>query len=159
VAPPHSLLAVHPRQLWVPGSHTGVPPPHCALDTQATQVPEATAQAGVAPVQRAAFVAEQAPQAPVGWHAGVAPPQSASLAQPRQIVAGTSQTGVVPVQRVAFVAEQTLHTPLGTHAGEPPWQSLSSTQPRQSCVVLSQMGVGSQQLALVTHRTHVPVAT
>ena len=38
--------------------HTGVAPPHCAFDTQGTQVAVGTLQAGVAPAHCVAFVAE-----------------------------------------------------------------------------------------------------
>jgi len=37
---------------------TGVVPPHCALDTHGTQVAVGVSQAGVAPEQALAFVAE-----------------------------------------------------------------------------------------------------
>jgi hypothetical protein len=39
VAPPQSPSRPQPRQTWLPASQIGVVPPHCALLTQATQVP------------------------------------------------------------------------------------------------------------------------
>ena len=47
-------------------------------------------------MQRALFVAEHSPHAPVGWHAGVVPPHSPSAAQARQVCVAVLQTGVVP---------------------------------------------------------------
>jgi hypothetical protein len=81
---PQSALPPHARQAWLPESQTGVVPPHCAFDRQATQLPAVVSQTGVAPLQRLALLAEQMPQAPLGWQAGCAPPHSLSPAQPRQ---------------------------------------------------------------------------
>ena len=39
VAPPHSPSLAQARQAWVAVLHTGVEPPHCALDVHGTQVP------------------------------------------------------------------------------------------------------------------------
>jgi len=39
VAPPHSPSPAQARQVCVAVLHTGVVPPHCAFDTQGTQVP------------------------------------------------------------------------------------------------------------------------
>jgi hypothetical protein len=86
-----SALLPQARQVCEPRSQTGVVPPHCAFDTQATQVPLVVLQTGVAPVQRVALVAEQMPQAPEGWQAGIAPPHSLSPAQPRQVWVAMSQ--------------------------------------------------------------------
>ena len=86
--------------------HTGEPPLHVALDTQATQVPPATSQTGVAPVHFAVFVAEHAPHAPVGSHAGVVPPHSTSPAHARQVCVAALHTGFVPVQS-AFATQAT----------------------------------------------------
>ena len=114
--------------------HTGVVPPHCAFDTHGTHVPVAVKQAGVAPEQALAFVAEHCPHAPDDWHAGVAPPHSLSPPQARQVwvvvlqigtvpphcafdTQGThvpdvvKQTGVAPEQALAFVAEHWPHAP------------------------------------------------
>ena len=66
-------------------SHTGVAPLHCASLVQATQVPEAVKQRGVAPVQSVVLVAEHWPQMPLAMQAGVAPLQSPSPLQPRQL--------------------------------------------------------------------------
>jgi hypothetical protein len=74
----------------------GAVPVHCAFDVQGTHVPIAAKQAGVAPVQRTAFVAEHWPQAPDGWHAGADPPHSLSPPQARQVRVLRLQTGVVP---------------------------------------------------------------
>ena len=38
VVPPHSLSPLQARQVWVPVLHTGAVPPHCALETQGTQI-------------------------------------------------------------------------------------------------------------------------
>jgi hypothetical protein len=84
VAPPHSPSPAQGRQAWVAVPQIGLLPPHWALPRHATQVPGPTSQAGVAPVQAVAFVAEHCPHAPDGSHAGVAPPQSPSPAHPRQ---------------------------------------------------------------------------
>ena len=91
-------------------SQTGVAPPHCAFDVQATQRPAPTSQAGVVPVQRVALVAEHWPQAPPGWQAGVAPPHSLSPEQARQVWNAGSQTGVAPEQSAA--ARQVTHVPV-----------------------------------------------
>jgi hypothetical protein len=126
---PQSASPPHARQVWLPESQTGVVPLHWAFDRQATQVPTAVLQTGVAPLQRLALLAEQTPQAPPGWQAGSAPPHSSSPAQPRQacveeshtgtlvlpqsastrqatqVPDATSQIGVAPVQAVALVPE------------------------------------------------------
>jgi hypothetical protein len=135
VAPPHSPSPEQARQVCVPRLQTGAVPAHCAFDVQGTHVALATSQAGVAPMQRLAFVAEQTPQAPDAWHAGVAPPQSPSLPHARQMcvavlqtgvapphcafeVHGTQippavkQTGVAPEHSAAFVAEHCPHAPV-----------------------------------------------
>jgi len=49
---------VQARQVCVVVLHTGAVPPHWAFDTHGTQVPVAVKQAGVAPEQALAFVAE-----------------------------------------------------------------------------------------------------
>jgi hypothetical protein len=86
VVPPHSPSPAQARQVWAATLQTGVTPPHSAFEMQLTHVPEATLQAGIAPVHRLVLVAEQTPQAPLGWQAGVAPlPQSPSPPQPRQV--------------------------------------------------------------------------
>ena len=89
----------------------GVAPPHCALETQGTQVPVAVKQTGVAPPHCAAFVAEHCPHAPDAWHAGVAPPHSPSPAQPRHEWNAGSHTGVALGQSV-FTRHAT-HVPVG----------------------------------------------
>jgi hypothetical protein len=96
VDPPHSPSPAQARQVCVAGLQTGVAPPHCAFDTHGTQVAVGTSHTGVAPRQRAAFVAEQTPQAPLGWQAGVDPPQSPSPAQARQVCVAGLHTGVAP---------------------------------------------------------------
>jgi hypothetical protein len=60
---------------------------------QATQVPEAVRQSGVAPVHSVAFVAEHWPQTPDDWQAGVAPPHSLSPLHPRQVWKVASHCG------------------------------------------------------------------
>ena len=96
VAPPHSPSPVQARQVCVAVLHTGAVPAHCAFEVHGTQRPAATLQAGVAPVQSVAFVAEQTPQAPPGWQAGVGPPQSLSPAQARRVCVAALQIGVAP---------------------------------------------------------------
>jgi hypothetical protein len=136
VVPGQSPSLLHARQVWVVGSQVGVAPAHCDAITQVTQLPEEVSQAAVVPVHFVVFVAEQVPQAPLGWQAGVAPPHSPSPLQPRQacvvgsqvgvapahwaldtqptqVPVGTLQTGVVPVQWTVFVDEQPPHAPLG----------------------------------------------
>ena len=94
----HSPSFAQARQVWVATLHTGVAPPHSASVMQLTQVPVGTWQAGVGPVHLVLLVAEQTPQAPLGWQAGVAPlPHSPSPPQPRQLFVPRSQTGVVPL--------------------------------------------------------------
>jgi len=160
---------------------TGVVPPHCAFDTHGTQVAVATSQAGVAPLQRVVFVAEQIPHAPLDWHAGVAPPQSLSPPQARQVCVAALQIGVVPLH-CAFdthgthtppavkqtgvapphceplVAEHCPHDPDGWQAGVAPPHSLSPVHARQVCVVVLHTGVVPPHCALETHGTHVAVA-
>jgi hypothetical protein len=58
VAPPHSLSPAQARQAWVVVLQTGVVPLHCGLLVQPTQVPAATSQAGVAPLQALTLVLE-----------------------------------------------------------------------------------------------------
>ena len=74
----------------------GVAPPHCALDTHGTQVPDVVKQTGVALLHALALVAEHCPHAPDPWHAGVAPPHSPSPAHARQVCVDALHTGVVP---------------------------------------------------------------
>ena len=78
--------------------HTGVAPPHCALETQGTQLPDGAWHTGVAPPQMVALVDEHWPHAPLGWQAGVPPPHSPSPAHARQVRNAGSQTGVAPEQ-------------------------------------------------------------
>jgi hypothetical protein len=159
---------------------TGVVPPHWAFDVQGTQVPVAVKQAGVAPVQAVALVAEHWPQAPLVWQAGVAPPQSVSAPQARHVwvvvlqtgvvpphwafdVQGTQvpvavkQTGVAPEQAVALVAEHWPQAPPGWQAGVAPPHSPSPAQARQAWVVVLQTGVAPEQVAFETQGTQVPV--
>ena len=63
---------------------------------QATQLPAAVLQTGVAPEHCTGFVAEHWPQAPQGSQAGVAPPHSPSPAQARQLCVVVLHTGVAP---------------------------------------------------------------
>jgi hypothetical protein len=133
----HSPSLAQARHSWVATLHTGVTPPHSASVMQLTQVPLGTWQAGVTPVHLILLVAEQTPQAPLGWQAGVAPvPHSPSAAQPRhvfvavsqtgvepphcasevhgtQVPLDTLQTGVPPPQRTAFVVEHWRQAPFG----------------------------------------------
>lgn len=178
VAPPHSASAAHPRQVCVVPSQAGVVAWHCAAVTQPTQVAVGALHTGVAPVQSAAFVAEQVPQEPFGWQAGVAPPHSPSPAHPRQVCVVASQagvppphcadvtqathvpletlhTGVVPAQRVALPAEQTPQEPSGWQAGVAPPQSLSPPQARQIWKAGSQTGVAPPQSAAVKQPTQM----
>ena len=143
VAPPQSLSPAQPRQVWNVPSHFGEAAGQSASARQVTQLPLAAWQRGLAPVHRAAFVAEHWPHAPLDWQAGADAPHSPSPAQPRQTWAVVLQTGVTPphsalemqfthvplatlqagidpVQRVVFVAEQTPHAPDGWHAGVAP---------------------------------------
>ncbi len=180
VVPPQSPSAVHPRQVWVVVLHTGVEPEHCAFVRQVPHVPLDTSHSGVVPVHLLAFVAEQTPQAPLGWQAGAAPPQSPSPVHPRQMRAvvlqtgvepehcafvrqvphvplDTSHSGVVPVHLLAFVAEQIPQAPLGWHAGVAPPQSPSPVHPRQVWVAVLHTGVEPEHCAFVRQETHVPV--
>jgi hypothetical protein len=159
---------------------TGVTPPHSAFELQFTQVPVATAHAGIDPVQRVVLVAEQTPQAPEGWQAGVAPPpQSPSPAHPRQVWLPGSQTGLVPeqsasarqvtqvplvvrqsgvapVQRSELPAEHCPQAPAGWQAGVAPPHSLSPLQERQVFIIGSQTGVAPPHSASVTQGTQTP---
>jgi len=85
---------------------TGVVPPQSALPLHPTQAPVPTLQTAVCPPHLLTLLAEQTPQAPLGWQAGVAPPQSPSPAQPRQLCVAVLQTGVAPPQSV-FVKQPT----------------------------------------------------
>jgi hypothetical protein len=96
MAPPQLASLVHPWQVLLVASQIGAVPPHCALVVHDRQMPLPTLQPGVGPVQSVVLLAEQMPQAPVGWQAGVAPPQSASPAQARQVCVAVLQTGVAP---------------------------------------------------------------
>jgi hypothetical protein len=180
VAPPHSESAPQARHMCVVVLQTGVLPPHWASDVQFTHRPTATLHAGLAPVHLVRFVAEQTPQAPVGWQAGVAPPQSTSPAHARHVWVAVLQTGVLPphsafethatqvplvvlhagvapVHLEAFVAEHWPHEPPGWQAGVAPPQSASVPQAWQVCSVVLQTGVAPEQSALERHVTHVPV--
>jgi hypothetical protein len=135
-------------------------------------------------VQAAAFVAEHAPHAPLGWHAAPAlePAQSASRAQARQVLVPLSHTGfapphwafvvherqvpvvasqpgVGPVHFDVLVAEQTPHAPDGSHAGSAPPQSASAVHARHACVAVSQAGLVPPHWALVVQPTHTPAGT
>ncbi|HEV3030886.1 MAG TPA: hypothetical protein VG319_04550, partial [Polyangia bacterium] len=139
-------------------------------------------QSAVAPVHAVAFVAEHAPQAPLGWHAPLAPGQSPSPTQPRQTwvvsshtgdvavphwalarhathtPAWVSQSGVAAMHAVAFEAEHAPQAPLGSHAGVVPPQSVSAAQARHLFVPVSQTGFVPPHCASVVHDRHVPVA-
>jgi len=130
-------------------------------------------------VQRALFVAEHSPHAPVGWHAGVVPPHSPSAAQARhaliershtgvapphcaldvhgtQTPRASSQAGVAPVHRDVFVAEHWPHAPVDWQAGVAPPQSPSALHARQLCNVVSQTGVVPEHWASLRQATQVP---
>jgi hypothetical protein len=180
--PPHSVSAAHARQAWVDGSQTGAFAfPQSASARQATQVPPATSQRGVAPVQAEALLPEHCPQAPDAWQAGVDPPQSVSPAQARQAWVVVLQTGVVPEhcasptqptqlpepvsqigvdppQALAFVLEHWPQAPVGSQAGVAPPQSPSRAQARQTWPLPSQMGVVPLHWLLLTQETHTPFA-
>jgi len=64
VAPPHSPSPAHPRHACVIRLQTGAVPPQSAFVTQATHDPATASQTGVAPAQRATFVAEHWAHAP-----------------------------------------------------------------------------------------------
>jgi hypothetical protein len=66
VPPPHSPSPEHARHACVVRSQMGDAPPHCPDPRQPTQTPLTALHTGVVPAQVAAFVAEQAPQAPFG---------------------------------------------------------------------------------------------
>jgi hypothetical protein len=106
-AGPQSALPPHARQVWLPESQTGVVPLHCVFDKQATQVPLAVSQTGVAPLQRVPLLAEQTPQAPLGWQAGSVPPHSSSPAQPRQAWVDGSHTGALALPQSASARQAT----------------------------------------------------
>ena len=104
--------------------HTGVAPPHWALERHGTHVPVAVRQTGVAPPHALAFVAEHWPHAPDDWQAGVAPPHSLSPPQPRQVCVLRLQTGVVP-PHCAFDTHGT-HEPIAVkQTGVAPLQALA----------------------------------
>jgi hypothetical protein len=110
VAPPQSTSAAQARHVCVGALQVGVAPLQLALVRQATQVPAGTLHTGVAPPQADVFVAEHAPQAPVGWHAGAPGPHSASTAHVRHACVVPSQMGVPPPQSAA--ATQPTHVPV-----------------------------------------------
>lgn len=182
VAAGHSASLWQPRQTWVVVLHTGVAPLQVALEVQATQVPAAASQEGVAPEHFAVFVAEHAPHEPFGWqagaeaphsasplqgahacvvvlHTGVVPPQSAFETHPTQAPVDGRQAGVEPAHLLVFVAEQTPQAPVGSQAGVAPLQSTSPAQPRHVCVAALQMGAPPPQSAFAMQPTQVPVAT
>jgi hypothetical protein len=109
VAPLQSASPAQARQRCVPVLQTGVVPLHWLSARQATQCPDGTSHAGVAPAQAPLLLLEHWPQTPDGWQAGVAPPQSPSPAQARQLCVPVSQIGVPP-----------LHWPLLTHETQVP---------------------------------------
>jgi hypothetical protein len=136
VAIGQSPSPLHARHVWVVGSQVGVAPEHCDAITQVTQAPVDVSQAAVVPVHFVVLLAEQVPQAPLGWQAGVAPPHSPSPLQPRQacvvgsqvgvapahwapdrqptqVPVATLQTAVAPVQWTILVDEQAPQAPLG----------------------------------------------
>jgi hypothetical protein len=154
VLPLHSPSPAQARQTCAATLHTGVTPPHSASELQLTQVPVVTLQAGIDPVHLVLLVAEQTPQAPLGWQAGVGPAQSPSPPQARQVCVLPSQIGVVPeqsplarqvtqlpvavkqsgvppVQRSELPALHCPHAPPGWQAGVAPPHSLSPVQARQ----------------------------
>ena len=94
MAPPQSVSAAQARLVWVVVLHTGVVPPHCALDVQGTQVAVGVKQTGVVPVHFVTLVAEHCAQAPLPWQAGVALGHSASEPQARQVWVDVLHTGV-----------------------------------------------------------------
>ena len=171
------------RQVWLPLSQTGVVPPHWALDTQATQVPEVVSQTGVVSLQRVVLLAEQTPHAPDGWQAGSAPPHSLSPPQPRQtwrdgsqigadgvVQSGSprqatqvpllvSHSGAVPVQALALLDEHWPQAPDGSQAGVDPPHSLSAAQARHAWVAVLQTGVAPPQSPLLVQPTQVPEGT
>jgi hypothetical protein len=136
VAPPHWASLAQPWHVFVCVSQTGFAPPHWALVLHVVQIPAATSQLALGPVQALLFVAEHTPQAPEGWQAGpeidplqsvspaqprqawvvpsqkgVAPPHWAFDVQPTQVPVAALQAGVVPPQRPGFVAEHWPHAP------------------------------------------------
>jgi hypothetical protein len=137
IAAPHSASTAQARHACVAPSQTGVPPPQSADATHETQTPSKVSQSAVAPVHAVAFVAEHAPQAPVGWHAALAPVHSPSPTHPRQtwvvsshtgdvavphcvlarhatqVPVCVAQTGVAPVHAVVFVVEHAPQAPVG----------------------------------------------
>jgi hypothetical protein len=178
--PPHSPSPAQARQTWVVVLQTGVVPPHWALEVQGTHVPLAVKQAGVAPEQAVAFVAEHWPQEPPGWHAGVAPPhwlsavhawqvwvvplhtgvvpeQSALARHVTHVLVAVKHSGVAPVHAVALVAEHWPQAPLDSQAGVAPEHSESPAQARQTCATVLQTGVVPPHWAFDVQGTHVPV--
>jgi hypothetical protein len=73
VLPPQSASLAQPRHAPSLGSQTGVAPAHWALVVH-EQVPVLVLHIGLGPAQREVLVAEQTPQAPLGWQAGIPPP-------------------------------------------------------------------------------------
>jgi hypothetical protein len=180
VAPEQSASPAHARHRCVVVLQTGVAPPHSAFVLQLAHKPTATLQTGIAPEHFVLFVAEQTPQAPLGWQAGVAPPpQSVSPVQARQVWVVVLQTGVVPphtafetqgthvplavlqtgVAAVHFVALPLEHwpqAPPGWQAGKEPPQSLSLAQAWHVWRMGSQTGVAPAQSLLTRQVTQVP---
>lgn len=182
-AGPQSALPPHARQVRLPESQTGVVPLHCAFETQATQVPLAVSQTGVAPLQRVPLLAEQTPQAPLGWQAGRVPPHSLSPAHPRQawvdgshtgalalpqsasakhatqVPGATLQIGVAPVHAAALVLEHWPQAPNVWQAGVAPLHSLSPLHARHACAVVLHTGVEPPHCPLAMQVTQVPDPT
>jgi len=75
---------------------TGVAPPQFAFEVHGTQVAVDASQAGVAPEHVVALVAEQTPQAPLGWQAGVPLGHWLSAVQAWQRCVVLLQTGAAP---------------------------------------------------------------
>jgi hypothetical protein len=129
------LSPLHPAQVPVGVSQSGVVPPHCAV-----------------------LLAEHCPHAPETWQAGVegegqarVAPEPLSPLQPAHVADAVSQNGVVPEHCVEFVAEHCPQAPDARHAGvdgagqarvapEP----LSPLHPAHVAVAVLQSGVGPE---------------
>jgi hypothetical protein len=135
-AAPQSPSVTHARHVCVVPLHTGVAPLQSAEARQAAQTPPVVSHSGVAPVHAVLFVAEHAPQVPLGWQAAVAPPHSPSATQPRQM-------WVVP-----------------SHTGLAAWHCAPARHATQVPVVVSHVGfVAAHAVALLTeHAPHAPEA-
>jgi hypothetical protein len=106
--PAQSPFARQPTHVLVEVLHSVVAPLQVVLSMHSTHVAVAVSHAAVPPPQKALFVAEHCPQAPLARHTGAVEGHSLSAAQARQAFVPVSHVGFVPEQLAS--ARQPTHT-------------------------------------------------